>query len=270
MGYEPFGLPKEWCAAMIIDADCHVSSRKFDGVAITAEELLPMMDRAAVDKALVWLAPPYTRDIEPENRAVYEAVRRYPDRLLGLGWANPRLGRQRTMATIRRCFEEYGFLGIKLNGAQDDYVIDDPQVALPYVDAAIAYGKPVAFHIGADFYENTHPYRLGRIAAAYPQASFLMVHMGGVAHPGLTRAAIETVESHPNIAVIGSSLKSRAILQAWGRLGYDRFCYGSDTPFDLMPVELARYHALLEGVREVHRRQVMGENIARLLGVPLQ
>ncbi len=77
---------------MIIDADCHISSHKFDRLAITADELIEQMDRAGVDKALVWLKPPYNKDIAPENRAIYEAVKKYPDRLLGFGWANPRLG----------------------------------------------------------------------------------------------------------------------------------------------------------------------------------
>ena len=77
---------------MIIDADCHISSRKFNALAITAAELVAQMDRAGVDKALVWLKPPYNKKIEPENRAVHEAVRAHPDRLIGFGWVNPRLG----------------------------------------------------------------------------------------------------------------------------------------------------------------------------------
>ena len=34
---------------MIIDADCHISSHKFDGLAITADELVEHMDRAGSD-----------------------------------------------------------------------------------------------------------------------------------------------------------------------------------------------------------------------------
>ncbi len=110
---------------MIIDADCHISSRKLDALAITATELIAQMDRAGVDKALVWLKPPYNKEIAPENRAVYDAMRAYPDRLLGFGWVNPRLGDRAARDTIKQCFEEYGFYGIKFNGAQDEYVIDD-------------------------------------------------------------------------------------------------------------------------------------------------
>jgi uncharacterized protein len=57
-------------------------------------------------------------------------------------------------------------------------VAHDPSI-LPLIEAAAAYGKPLAFHIGADFYENTHPVRLGRIAARLPEIQILMLHMGG-------------------------------------------------------------------------------------------
>src|SRR5512138_2925920 len=118
---------------MIIDADCHLSSQKFDGLALMAPELIGQMDRAGVDKALVWLKPPYNKNIDPENMAVYSAMCAYPDRLLGFGWANPQLGKQHTLDTIKRCFEEYGFYGIKFNGAQDEYVIDSPAI-LPFIE----------------------------------------------------------------------------------------------------------------------------------------
>jgi len=106
-------------------------------------------DAAGVGRALVWLRPPYDKNIGPENRAVYEAARTYPERLFGLGWTNPRLGRKAALRAIAETFDEYGLLGIKFNGAQDDYVIDDDSV-MPFIEKAVSYGKPVAFHIGAD------------------------------------------------------------------------------------------------------------------------
>jgi len=249
---------------MIIDADCHISSRKFDSLAITADELIEQMDRAGVDKALVWLKPTYNKEIAPENRAVYEAGQKSPDRLLPFGWANPRLGKAATWDTIKQCFEEYGFLGIKFNGAQDGYVIDDPAI-LPFIEKAAEYGKPLAFHIGADFYENTHPYRLGHIAATFPETQFLMIHMGGAALPSLHRSAIETATRHPNITLIGSGIPAPAILQAVQTLGVERLCFGSDMPFRFMHVELAKYRALLRDYDETDQAQILGGNLARLL-----
>jgi len=252
---------------MIIDADCHISSHKFDSLAITADELIEQMDRAGVGKALVWLKPPYDKDIVPENKAVYEATRKYPDRLLGFGWANPRLGRAVTLDTIKQCFEEYGFLGIKLNGAQDDYVIDDPDIGLPFIEKATQYAKPIAFHIGADFYENTHPYRLGHIASTFPEARFFMIHMGGAALPALDRSAIEVAVQNANITIIGSAVPAPAILRAIHALGVERLCFGSDMPFCFMHVELAKYRALLRDFDEADQARVLGGNLACLLGL---
>jgi hypothetical protein len=254
---------------MIIDADCHISSRKFDELAITAVELINQMDRNGVDKAVVWLKPPYDKNIEPENRAIYEAVQRYPDRLLGFGWTNPRLGHHHARDTIKQCFDEYGFHGIKFNGAQDNYVIDDPQT-IPLIEYAARFGKPVAFHIGADFYENTHPYRLGHIASLLPDTQFIMIHMGGARLPALTRSAIETAQDHDNITLIGSAVPYKAILQAVHTLGADRVCFGSDTPFRLMHVCLAAYRALMRDLPADDQANVLGGNIVRLLALKPQ
>jgi predicted TIM-barrel fold metal-dependent hydrolase len=250
----------------IVDADCHISSHKFDPLAITADELIAQMDRAEVAQALVWLKPPYTKDIEPENRAIAEAAGAYGGRLLPFGWANPRLGKVATLETITRCFEEYGFLGVKFNGAQDNYVIDDPELALPCIEHAARYGKPLAFHIGADAYEETHPYRLGRIAARYPEVPFLLIHIGGAALPPLDRSAVEVAEQHPNISLIGSAVPETAVLRALERLGPERVCFGSDTPFRLLHVRVAMYRALLRDHSPEAQAKVMGGNILRLLG----
>ena len=251
---------------MIIDADCHLSAEKSDSTAITAPELIAMMDLAGVDKALIWLKPPYNKDINPENRAVFEATRHYPGRFLGFGWVNPRLGKAATEAAIKICFEEYGFYGVKFNGAQDDYVIDDESV-MPFIEKAAAYERVIAFHIGADFYENTHPYRLGRIASRFTETRFLMVHMGGAGTPSLDRSAIEVAAQNKNITLIGSAIGEKPILRAIEVLGADRICYGSDTPFKLMHVQLAMYRALLRDCDSVTVEKILGGNLLRILEI---
>lgn len=250
---------------MIVDADCHISSHKFDGLAVTAPELLADMDRAGVDQAVIWLKPPYHKDIDPENRAIYEAAKAYPARFLPFGWVNPRLGREHADATLRRCFEEYGFLGIKFNGAQDDYVIDDESV-LPLIEQAAGYNKVIAFHIGSDAFENTHPWRLARIAARFPETEFLLIHIGGAALPSLDRAAVEVAVEHANITLIGSAIHELGILRALQALGTERVCFGSDAPFRLMHVQLAKYRALLRDYDDEAQAQILGGNILRVLG----
>lgn len=250
----------------IVDADCHISSRKFDGLAMLPEEMIDTMDKAGVDQALVWLKPPYDKNIDPENATIHRSVTRYPDRFLGFGWTNPRLGLDRACDTVKRCYEEYGFLGIKFNGAQDDYVIDDAETVMPVIETAARYGRPIAFHIGGDAAENTHPFRLGRIAERFPEQTFILIHIGGASFPALDRAAIEVAARHPNIVTIGSAIHERAILEAIRVLGHERVCFGSDMPFFLMGPRLALYRELLRDEPAHVRADILGGNILRIVG----
>ena len=252
---------------MIIDADVHISPTLESGVSIRTEELLRRMDRAGVDRAITWLQPPYRREVDPSNAYVHEAMRRHPDRILGFGWADPSLGVEAAKDTVRRCLGEYGFFGVKLNGAQNGYYIDDPRISLPVVEEIARHGKPLAFHVGADFYEETHPFRVGKVARLFPELPILMVHMGGAAFADLSNAAIEIAADHPNLFLVGSAVRTRPILKAIDVLGASRVLFGSDTPFELMHVEVVRYQAMLEDLPEADRAAVLGGNAARILGL---
>ncbi len=253
---------------MLIDADCHISPTPEGGVGIGIDELLRRMDRAGVEKAVTWLQPPYRRETDQANAYVHRAATEHPDRILGFGWADPNLGVPEAIETVRRCVEEYGFFGVKLNGAQNSFYIDDPDLSLPVVEAIAATGRVLAFHVGADAPDRTHPFRAAKVARKYPDLPILVVHMGGVGHADLTSAAIEFAEACPNLTLIGSTVRDRPVLAAIERLGADRVCFGSDTPFALMHAEKARYEALLEGaITDEQRALVMGGNIARLFGL---
>lgn len=253
---------------MIIDADCHISPTPEGGNSIDADELLRRMDHAGVDRAVAWLQPPYLRDVAPGNAYVHEAMRAHPDRILGFGWADPNLGVDRARAEVRRCVEQYGLHGVKLNGAQNSFYIDSPELSLPVIEEIAAAGCLLAFHIGADAFEHTHPFRLGKIARRFPDVQILAVHMGGVGHADLSDAMIEIAGECPNITLIGSTVRDVPIVKAIRTLGAGRVCFGSDTPFALMHAQRARYDALLDGeAGDEDRRKVMGGNIARLFGL---
>lgn len=154
---------------MIIDADVHISPSKEGGNSIYAEELLQMMDNNHVNKAVTWLQPPYLRKINKANKYVHNAMTKYPDRILGFGWADPNLGVKEATEMARICIEEYGLYGVKLNGAQNSFFIDDTKLSLPIIETIAKMGKILALHVGADAYEQTHPFRVGKIAALYPE-----------------------------------------------------------------------------------------------------
>ncbi len=249
---------------MIIDADCHITPVE-GGLGIQTEELIRRMDYAGVDKALTWLQPAYFPNVDDGNALVYNATQKYPDRILGFGWADPNFGLAAAKDQIKQCVEEYGFYGVKLNGAQNNFYIDSEDKALPLIDEIAKYQTILAFHIGSDFYENTHPFRMTKIARRFPEIHILCVHMGGVAYHDLSNAAIEMAQECPNITLIGSAVRAVNILNAIKTLGADRVCFGSDTPFALMHVELAMYEALIKDeVTLEDRSLILGGNITRL------
>jgi len=248
---------------VIVDADVHISPT--DGIPV--EELLRRMDRAGVSMALTWLQPPYLREIDESNAYVYRAMQEHPDRILGFGWADPNLGVEKAKDMARKCVEEYGFYGVKLNGAQNPYYIDDPQISIPVIEEIARLGTVLAFHVGADDYSRTHPYRVAKVAKMFPELPILVVHMGGAAFMDLSREAIEFALEYPNLTLIGSGVRAISVLAAIKALGAKRVCFGSDTPFALMHVEVAMYNALLDGeVSEDEKADIMGRNILRVLG----
>ena len=253
---------------MLIDADVHISPTPQGGNSITIDELLRRMDRCGVDKAVTWLQPPYVRsEIDAGNAYVLGAMREYPDRILGFGWADPNLGVERAIEETRRALEQ-GCYGVKLNGAQNGYPIDDPHLAMPVIEAIARAGSVLALHVGADAYDHTHPARVARIASAFPELRILVIHMGGAAFHDLSAAAIAVAQEHPNLTLIGSAVRAIPILTAIRALGADRVCFGSDTPFELMHVELAKDRALLDGeISPEEIAGVMGGTIARVLRV---
>lgn len=251
---------------MIIDADVHISPTPEGGNSISADELLRRMERASVDKAVAWLQPPYTRELERANKYVYWAMKKYPDEILGFGWVDPNLGVEKAKAQVEKYVCEYGFYGIKLNGAQNNFYVDDPTLSIPVMEKIAEARSILALHVGADAYDRTNPFRVGKIAKMFPDMQILMVHMGGVAHDDLTNAAIEVAGQHPNLTLIGSCVRMPPIVKAIKTLGSTRVCFGSDTPFELMHVEVAKYKALLEGeISEQDTYNVMAGNIIRLL-----
>jgi predicted TIM-barrel fold metal-dependent hydrolase len=125
----------------------------------------------------------------------------------------------------------------------------------------------LAFRVGADDFSRTHPFRVAKIAHRFPELRILMAHMGGAASPDLGHEAIEVAQECPNTMLMGSAIDVGPVLRAIKTPCSPRVCFGSDVPFRLMRVEVAKYHALLEGeVAQEDKYNVMASDIAGLFG----
>ena len=247
-----------------IDADTHIApvSGKF-----TFENLIKNMDKSDMDRAMVWLAPFYNGvEIETYLEYVYKATKHYPERLIGFGWADPTVGVNHAKDMVKRCIEEYGFHGVKLNGAQNNYIIDSEDLAMPVIEEIAKRNMPIAFHIGPDAYENTHPLRAARVASLFPEIPIIMIHMG-MDSAEMVSSVIREAKSHPNLILLGSATKPENVLTAVQELGADRVCYGSDHPFRMMHVCRAMTEAVIDELPPEDQRLIMGGNLLRTLGI---
>lgn len=129
-------------------------------------------------------------------------------------------------------------------------------------------GKLLAFHVGADAFERTHPFRVAKIACMFPELQILVVHMGGAGVPDLSDAVIEFARECPNMHLIGNCIFATRVWKAIQTLGASRVSSGSDTPFFFTHVEVAKYDAMLDGeVSPEDKHAIMAGNMIRLLGL---
>ena len=251
---------------MIIDADCHISARK-TGIDLDPDELVRQMDALGVDKAVCWPIVSYTREIAGDNQTIYAGAKAHPDRMIPFGGVNPRLGMDQAKDELKRCIEVYGFKGVKLNGARDGYYIDDPALSLPLVEMIAAAGLVLSFHCGSNDFEKTHPYRVAKISALYPDLPIMLIHMGGSHLPTMHDAVIDLAEKHPQWYLVDSESDYRKIHKALKVLGPSRLCYGSDAPFCPMRYEWGMRHVAYQDLDEAGKAMVFGGNIARLFKI---
>ena len=99
-----------------IDAHSHVGY--FGGwadVGYTDEQMVAEMDRYGIEKSVVSYM---------DNTVVEQAVKRFPDRFVGITWANPYEG-DKAVETVVREVREHGFQGIKLHPLLNAFTAND-------------------------------------------------------------------------------------------------------------------------------------------------
>jgi len=251
---------------MRIDADCHISSQA-RGRGIGVDELLRRMDALGLDRAICWPMVSYTREIAPDNKAIADGYKAHPDRIIPFCGVNPLLGFDEARDELKRCIEEYGVKGVKINGARDGYYIDDPRLSLPLVQMSAEAGIAVAFHCGSNDFERTHPFRIAKISDLHPDLPVLVVHMGGSDKPTIQTAVTDFAARYPTWYLIDSETDYREVLAAVSALGAERVCYGSDTPFCPTKFEYGMRAVWYQDLSEGDRAKIMGDNIARLFNL---
>lgn len=162
---------------------------------IPLETLIDEMDEAGISKAMCSAGP-----LIP-NRAVVEAVRRYPDRLIGVASVNPWSpdGVMPAVHELRSLVGDYGFKGLKLEPFILDKVPTEAQW-YPLYTACSDLDITVQVQVGGTgpstyTSETGRPGHIDRVAIDFPELRLVAGHIGWP----WTDEMIAVAAKHPNV-----------------------------------------------------------------------
>jgi len=237
---------------LIIDFHTHLPG-KWTGMHVAVQDSDEMIRRARMVglSGLVMFGGIYPDMIEGNNM-VAEVASRYPDYVIGFATVNPY---QNDMAAeVRRCFEEFGFRGVKLHVMHEAMQSPFPMVSYEreweQLFAYLSQEKaPVIYH-GVVTEE---------MIRAWPDVPFIAAH--GVGNP----ENMQRLSKYANFHVETASTQNPAwaVSRAVEIMGADRVLWGTDAPLDDFAQRLGV--VLDSGLSERDMRRVLGLNAARLL-----
>lgn len=246
---------------MIIDAHNHLGDVDALDWHQSPEELIKQMDENGVDMAVVCpQAYPMTTVLEVnqrDNDGIADAVRRYPDRLIGFGVATPYGGPDKGAGEVERAIKKLGLRGIKLHQRLHGYHLIERLVG-PILSACERLKVPVLVHSGDC---KSHPAVVGILALAHPGLTVIMAHMG----QGYFQEAIDAARQAGNLVLETSGESPFHVEMAVTALGAERVVYGTDTPF--FPIPEGQRIVREAKISPADRDRIMGGNAARILGL---
>ena len=207
-----------------------------------------------------WVYDPPHENCKQANRDVARAVKKYPGRFRGFCYVNPAHGRKAT-DELRRCVLDDGMVGLKLWVARRA----TDRCVTPVVECAIELGVPILHHamwkaMGL-LPQESLPAEVAALAARFPEANFIMAHMGGEWTRG-----VRWVADLPHVWVdtSGCTPESAAVTEAAAVLGSERVIFGSDAPGRGFAPQLAKVVGAHLGAAAT--RRILCTNLRQLLG----
>lgn len=218
-------------------------------------------EMASVEKAIVFsLRYGDSVGIEGNDEVTAAAVAKYPDKLVGFAYVDPR--RADCMELLRHAIEDLGLKGVKFGPIYNGVALSDPRLE-PVYEYCQRNNIPLTMHMGTTFARNA-PVDMGRaihvepIAMKYPDLTMILAHMG---HPWY-EDCIAVVRKQPNVFCEVSALFYRPwqyyniLISAQEYKIVDKIYFGTDFPF-------ARVEESVDGLLNINN-QLAGTALPRV------
>jgi uncharacterized protein len=241
---------------MIIDSHTHVDLVEAWGWMDPPETIIKLMDEAGISRSVIMTYRDASGPDDPATLYIRDAVRRYPDRLIGYVRINPNA--PGAMDALDQALGDFKMKGLKLHPVS--------YVGFPYGEAtlrlmrrAAQYHAPVLFHTGDEAL--ALPEEVAQAARLCPEATVILGHMGGYFH---NEAVLQFAAELPNILVDTSAVPYPAMIRrAVDAFGVERVLYASDGPGCLPALEVEKVK--LAGLTPAEEALVFSGNIERIL-----
>lgn len=246
-----------------IDVHNHINGDNLNAAAIDESCRRVGIDWTTVSN--IWSNTP--DGIRENNNVVLEAMKQFPDRILGACYVNPGW-QQQALEEIDRCVDQ----GMVMVGeVYHNYKITDP-VHFPLIERCIEYEIPYLMHAVPHLgYWGAGPDLVGgrpttstaedlvEIGERYPEAMIIYGHIGG---GGDWEYACNVLREAPTIYVdtSGSVTDARMIDTAVEMIGVDRLLFGSDVNYEIGVGKIM--HADLS---DEEREKIFFDNLNNLL-----
>ena len=255
---------------LVIDVHNHVFRYKkgvYGRYEQTPEMLIKRMDRNGIDKAIIF--PGGSVGLEHEdfgaaNDYIIEAVRKYPDRLLGFCLITPIHEKKFFLEEIERCAKE-GLKGIKLlPHIHGNYPIDS-KLLDPIMEKCSELNLLATTH--SDFnHERCSPYQVVRLAKRFPTVYIIMAHFG--MSSDCVHFVADIVNEVDNLILDTSdtpNLPEFVYVRSIRALP-NRVVFGSDSPSLSPEVELKKIEVAEEyyGLTREEKKRILGENAQKV------
>jgi predicted TIM-barrel fold metal-dependent hydrolase len=223
--------------------------------AMGGDAVVRILDRFGINKAVVF--PPGLSSTA--NSAAAEAMKRYPDRLIGFGTVHP-LWEPEPAGLVEEAFR-LGLRGLKIHPWLQGITLSEGIQSRfeEMLNKAAKLGMPVIFHSGTP--PDTQCLQYSVLADMFPDVNLIYGHMGlGY----FWRDAIRSAKIYDNVYLETSGIQyPEAIRQALNTAGADKLIFGSDLPYLHPAVEMKKISLLK--LSESTIEKIMSSNIMRLL-----
>lgn len=236
----------------ICDAHVHLGKsgpwQPYGDPTIYVEELMPILDKYNIARALVFPNPNVGDKYPETNDYIEQCVRKHRERLVGFGRVDPRRGAD-AIKELKRIKDKLKLSGIKLHPMVECFRPDHPFFT-KFFKAVNDLNLPILIHTGDGF---SAPSLAARVARKHPKIIMILAH--------LKEGCLSALKDSHNIYVETSGTLPEFVEMATD-IDENRVLFGSDIPYYRFPTQAAIIDAAK--ISSKVKRKVYFENFNQL------